>query len=164
MINKVKELLLLAEKSIILGEYIKAKKLLSQVLTLAPENPEYYYLIGEVYCKQNKFEKSVTNLEVANRLLPNNPRVLHLLGWATFMNGDSSEGKRLLLLALNMLPEDISILCDLAVLEIQQTNIEKAEKYSLQAIELDSSHPQAREVFQAVQGFKKLQNLATKKQ
>lgn len=157
--TKIKTLLLQAEKALILNQYSHAKKILLSVIELDDKNPEAYYLLGEVYCKTNWFKESVQCLEKANRLLPNNPRIFHLLGWAVFMNGDTKQGRQLLLKALKTLSEDISILCDLAVLENQQFNYEMAEKYALCALEIDPNHPQAQEVFQATQMFKRLSSL-----
>lgn len=158
--SQIKHLLISAEKLLYLNKYDQAEKLLDKVMKLDEINAECHYFLGEVYCKQRKFNDSIIMLKKADRLFPNNARIIHLLGWATFMSGDVKLGGRLILQALASLPKDVQILCDLAVIENQQGNIDEARKYVLMALEIDPKNSLAQEVFQTVEAFRKLRSEA----
>ena len=161
--NKVKGLLREAEKCLILGENPDAETISRQIIELEPNNSEAHYFLGEALCKQGKFQESVDTLKKANKLLPNHPRITHLLGWAIFMNGDVELGKKLIKQALERIPDDIQILCDLAVLETRQGNGDLAKEYALRAFKIDAIHPLVQEVFKTVVHFyKKRTKLTTK--
>lgn len=125
--NQTKRLLISAEKLLYLNKFNQAEKLLDKVMKLDEFNAECNYFLGEVYCKQRKFNDSIVLLKRANRLSPKNARIIHLLGWATFMIGDVEAGRTLILKALEILSGDVQILCDLAVLENQQGIMIKQE-------------------------------------
>lgn len=160
--EKVKELLQIAEKNLILGENLNAEIISKQVIKIDPNNAEAYYFLGEALCKQGKFQESVDSLNKADRLLPNHPRIIHLLGWAVFMNGDVDLGRRLISQALEVIPKDVQILCDLAVLETRQGNGEIAKEYILRAYAIDPIHPLIQEVFKTVVFFDKERKRLTK--
>lgn len=106
-------------------------------------------------CKQRKFPQSLDALTKANKLLPQHPRIIHLLGWAVFMNGDADRGRKLMKQALKTIPLDVQMLCDLAILEIQQGNGKEAKEYAVKANEIDPSNHLAQEVFMKVVAFDK---------
>lgn len=135
-----------ADKLIKSRLYDEAEPLLLVALKRDPKNPEVYYLLGEVYCKQQQFAKSVKVLQKANTILPNHPKILHLLGWAHFMNGEADEGRFFMLKALKSEPENIQLLCDLAVLEMQTWNYHEALEYAQKAMILDPSSEMVQEV------------------
>ena len=114
-------------------------------------------------CKQELFEESITELEKADALLPDNPKISQLLGWAIYMNGNPKKGRGLLIKALKQIPGDVSILCDLAVLENQQEDDEKAEEYAVEAIKKDPNNPMAQDVLQNIMRFSKLRKLIKEK-
>lgn len=153
--EQVRKSLQRAEKCLVLGENPHAEMIARQVIKIDPANPEAYYFLGEALCKQGKFRESLDCLTQANKLLPTNPRIIHLLGWVIFMNGDGDLGRKLMKKALERIPDDVQILCDLAVLETGQENGEKAKEYATRAFEIDPSNPLVQEVFQAVISFDK---------
>lgn len=160
--EKVKKLLQTAEKNLILRENLKAEIISRQVIKIDHNNSEAYYFLGEALCKQGKFQESVDSLKKADKLLPNHPRITHLLGWAVFMNGDIELGRRLINQALEVIPDDVQILCDLAVLETRQGNGEIAKGYILRAYAIDPIHPLVQEVFKTVVHFDKERTRLTK--
>lgn len=99
----------------------------------------------------------------ADKFFPDNPRILHLLGWVHFMNGDSIIGRKLMEKAHQILPEDIQILCDLAVLENKEGNENKASLFIDEALKIDSENKMAKEVYQATLYFKELRSEFTKR-
>ncbi|MEK7578036.1 MAG: tetratricopeptide repeat protein [Patescibacteria group bacterium] len=114
-----------------------AEPLLIVAIKHDANNPEVHYLLGEVYCKQKRFKKSVSTLRHADSLLSNNPRILHLLGWALFMNGDVDEGRLFMTRSLKIDPHDVRLLCDFAVLETRAQDYLQAREYARTAMSLD---------------------------
>ena len=152
-----------AEQYIIFDKCEEAEVLLRKAIKQDNLNPEAHYLLGEALCKQGLFQEAVSELEKADELLPKNARIHQMHGWVIHMNGESEKGRILLLKALEELPDDVSILCDLAVLEIKEENFEKAEKYATEAIKIDPENLQARDVFQNTVRFANLNKLIKKK-
>lgn len=139
-----------AEQLIILNKYKESELILNEVLSLDDNNPEGHYLLGEALCKQQYFARSVEHLKRANSLLPDHPRILYLLGWAIFMNGDPDSGRQFLYSALKKLPHDIQIICDLAVLENQQGNTDEAIGYATLAMKIEPQNPMVQEVLMVI--------------
>jgi len=65
--------------------------------------------------------------------------------------------------AHQILPKDIQILCDLAVLENKEGNEEKAKKFISKALEIDSTNQTAQEVYKAILFFNQLRSEYKKK-
>jgi len=158
MSPRLKHLLQKANDLLAQNLYNQAEIVLNKALKIKKNEPEVYSLLGEVYCKQGRFKESIVALKKAEFLLPGHPKIIHLLGWATFMNGDAETGRKLLKQALEGLPQDISILCDLAVLENQEQNGHEAEKYALKAMEISPNDPMVQEVFVVVSSFNKIRS------
>lgn len=115
------------------GQFIKAQNLLVEALEKDPNNPEVYYLLGDVLCKLKRFKDAITVLQKADKLFPKHPRIYHLLGWAIFMDGDISTGRAFLQVVLKTEPNNIQLLTDLAVLEMKAGNFDKVRTYISQA-------------------------------
>lgn len=150
--EKIKRILKSIEELIVSEDYKSAKKYLLKVLSFDKNNPEAHYYLGEVYCKLRDFKKSIYQIEIANKLLPKNPQIIHLLGWANFMDGNIETGRILMEKALKMTPYEVRSLCDLAVLEMKALN-EKAIEYAQKALELAPNDPMSREVFLVTHTF-----------
>lgn len=118
-----------AEDLLLAGHFVKAQDLLTEAIENDPNNPEAYYLLGDVFCKLQRFKDAITVLQKADSLSPKHPRIYHLLGWAIFMNGDVPAGRAFMEAALNAEPDDIQILADLAVLEMKAGNFVKSQEY-----------------------------------
>jgi Tfp pilus assembly protein PilF len=79
------------------------------------------------------------------------------------MNGDSVLGRKFIVEAHQLLPEDIQILCDLAVLENKEGNEIRAKQHIQKALIIDPDNEVAREVFQAILYFGNLRKKLLKK-
>ncbi len=153
--NKIENLLRKAEKLIGACNYQDAELLLNQVLEENSDETEGHYLLGGVLCKQSKFSLAVDHLKKALYLSPGHPRVLHLLGWAIFLNGDPDSGRKLILQSVEKLP-DAQAYCDLAVLENQQGNYDKAMEYALKTKEIEPENETVQEVIGVITFCRKL--------
>jgi len=151
--NKVEQMVREAEKLMEINDYQNAEILLNQALEENPNSAEGHYLLGEALCKQENFTLATEHLRKAFSLLPGHPRILHLLGWATFLNGDPDSGRKFMLLSLEKLPETQTY-CDLAVLENGQGNSKKAMEYALKAKEIEPDSKMVQEVIEAINYFK----------
>jgi cytochrome c-type biogenesis protein CcmH/NrfG len=160
--STIAKLILKAETLLENASYKAAEHVLREVIKEDDTQVEAYYLLGEVLCKQTQFSESVTMLEKANKLQPEHPRILHLLGWAIFMNGDPSRGRELLLKALILEPDDTKIICDLAVLENQTENSDKAIQYATVAQRIAPEDPMVQEVLMVTNMMKDLRSKVNK--
>lgn len=118
-----------AEKLLIAGQFQKAKDLLVEAMEQDPDDPETYYLLGDVFCKLERFKDAIIVLQKANQILPQNPEIYHLLGWAVFMNGDIPAGRAFMEIALKAEPDNVHLLADLTVLEMNSSNFSKSKYY-----------------------------------
>ncbi|MGH7203229.1 MAG: tetratricopeptide repeat protein [Candidatus Levyibacteriota bacterium] len=149
---KIEKILKEIDELIIAREYSRAEIYLLQVMEKYPEHPEIHYLLGDVYCKLSLFELAVEHEKIANKILPGNPQILDLLGWAYFMNGDISEGRKHMQLALKINPDDIRLLCDLTVLETH-VGSKRALDYARKALILAPHDSMVQEIASAAQIF-----------
>lgn len=149
---KIEKILKGIDELIIAREYSRAEMYLLQVMEKYPEHPEIHYLLGDVYCKLRKFELAIEHEKIANKILPGNPQVLDLLGWAYFMSGDISAGRKYMQLALEINPDDIRLLCDLTVLETRARS-KRALDYARKALMLAPHDSLVQEVASAAQIF-----------
>jgi tetratricopeptide (TPR) repeat protein len=149
---KIEKLLKEIEELIIVQEYYSAEKYLLQVMDKYPEHPEVHYLLGDVYCKLERFELAIEHEKIANNILPGNSQILNLLGWAYFMNGDIPTGRKYMQMALEINPDEIRVLCDLSVLETRAGD-KKALYYAQKALLLAPNDPMVQKVVSAAQLF-----------
>src|SRR5210317_1785366 len=71
-----------------LKEFTKASKALQQAIMLDPISANAHYLYGFVLSVEGNFEKSIEELELADRIEPNHPEILRCLGWSYFNFGN----------------------------------------------------------------------------
>lgn len=163
LVDEVEQLVRKAENLIMeKDDYTTAAEILEQVLNKDSENIEAHYLLGESLSKKDNFGLALEHLRKALSLSPEQPRILHLLGWVTFMNGDPDSGRKFMLMSLEKLPE-IQTFCDLAVLENGQGNSEKAMEYALKAKEIEPASGTVQEVIEAIKYFKMVRDQITSK-
>lgn len=152
-----------AEQLVISGQFTKAQDLLMEALGKDPNNPEAYYLLGDVLCKLKRFKDAITVLQKADNLFPKHPRIYHLLGWAIFMDGDIPAGRAFMEVALKVMPDEIQLFTDLAVLEMRAGNFEKAQDYITRGKKLAPTDEILAEVEMVVKKIKNLSERAKNK-
>lgn len=152
-LKSIQDLIDKANKLMEQNQFDEAEPLLLVAIKRDNKHPEAHFLLGEVYCKQQRFDESVTILEKSNRLLPGNPQVIHLLGWALFMNKDIEGGRAHMQQALTVLPNDIRHLCDIAVLEMHAQNYIQAKTYAQKALHIAPDDEMVQEVNAVIDTF-----------
>ena len=60
----------------VLAQHEQAVQVLSQAVQLSPEHAQAHYLLGRAYCSQERWQQARAALEVADRLIPDDPAIL----------------------------------------------------------------------------------------
>jgi tetratricopeptide (TPR) repeat protein len=140
----------LADNEVSLGEYVRAKKAALAALSLNPQSGSSLYILGFVSSHEMKWEESISYLQKANRLEPNDAEILRCLGWSVFMNGDQISGLVTLERALNLDTHNVYILCDLGVVHLQLDHLEKARSLFQHALKIDPENMRTLECLRMV--------------
>lgn len=156
--EQARSLIRQADQDLSQNNWLKAEVKLRCAIRLDSQNPEAYFYLGEALCKQERFDESLAVLKKADALLPNNGRIIHLIGWVYLMLRNIKKGRQFMERALRYLPQDIQLLCDLAVLENRSGNFAKAKQYTTLALRIDPTNDMAQEVQLAISAFKKLKD------
>ena len=127
----------IADNLLSLGKKEECEKTLQYILSLTDVSYTASYIYGFLLSKEWKFDKSVEFLEEANRLKQNNAEILRCLWWSLFMSWNKKRWLLILERARNLFPEDVMILCDLAVCYIDLKENSKAVNVLLKAKEID---------------------------
>ena len=75
-----------------LKKYDKAIKAFKQALKLDKNSASANYLLGFVYSCTDEWGESIKYLEIANKVFPNNWKILRCLGWSLYFSGIKSKG------------------------------------------------------------------------
>jgi len=135
----------LADNYLSLREINRAEKALNQALHLNADSPNAHYLLGFLYSVEQKWIKSVEELELADNLFPNHPEILRCLGWSIYNQNRKNQGLAVLERSQSLNPADPNILCDLGVCYMNSSNFDKAEKTFEKVIRLAPNSDQAME-------------------
>src|SRR3990167_2711097 len=74
----------LADNELSLERYDRALKAAKQAVALDPESYMGHYILGFIASLEEKWDASADELQLANRMKPNNPEILSCLGWTLF--------------------------------------------------------------------------------
>lgn len=129
----------IADNLLSLAKKKECEKTLQYILSLTNASYTANYIYGFLLSKDWKFEKSVEFLEEANHIKQNNAEILRCLWWSLFMSWNKKRWLLILERARNLFPDDVMILCDLAVCYIDLKENDKAMSVLLKAKEIDPS-------------------------
>ena len=132
-----------------------AERYLRKAIELNPENANYHCLLGATLTKRERFEEAIFEFEEASRLAPNNPEILRNLGWAIFMKGDIDQGRALIERSLELDPENVLALCDLAVVLMRGLQYQKAERLLKKAQKIEPNNPFVEKTLAACEFFRR---------
>ncbi len=127
----------IADNELSLGEHHRAQKAAQQALTLNPDSCPALYILGFIFSHQKKWKESISFLQKANHLEPNDSEILRCLGWSLFMNGDQVSGLVTLERALNLDTDSVYILCDLGMIHLHLRSTQKALSLFEHALTID---------------------------
>jgi tetratricopeptide (TPR) repeat protein len=114
-----------------------SREYILKALARNPDKPDYHYLLGFICTRQNRWQESVNEFQIALKSQPENAEYLRGLGWASFNSGDREHGILLLNKALRVKPDDVNILTDLAVSYLGVADFRLARKYTKMALSID---------------------------
>ena len=110
-----------------------AEKYVKQALSYNPLSPHYHYLLGFIYSVDCQWDRARVEFEIALKKDPENPEYLRGLGWVLCNCGRVRKGRRYLLRALALAPDDVSILTNLALVHADEREFDKALEYAQRA-------------------------------
>ncbi len=118
------------------GDAIKAKDLISKILSKNPENPKALHVAGVIFMQEQRYKNAQVAFEVALRSEVKNPAILSKLGATRLLMGDRAEGQKILNLALELDPKNELALRYLAWLAETNNAYPSAAGYYTRLIEI----------------------------
>ena len=146
----------LADNELSLGRFDRAGRAAQGVLTLHAQSYTAHYILGFIASHLEKWEESIAELKIANKIEQNNPEILRCLGWSLFSAGNTLEGIVTLERALNLEENNPLILCDLGVACLKNKEFAKAKALLLRAFELDPENVRVKECLEMVKRLEKM--------
>lgn len=138
-----------------LREFDKAMKALKQALKINPRSANSHYLMGFTYSSLGEWEKSIKHLEVADEIQPNHPEILRCLGWSIFHGSNKAKGLILLERSLAMAPDDVLIICDLAVCYLNDRQFNRTIQLLTHALKVEPDNEKARDCLETALFFQR---------
>jgi len=135
----------LGDNYISLRQLDKAEKALDHALKLDLKASNARYLRGFLYSLQEKWSKSVEELELANEVAPNHPEILRCLGWSLYNEDRGQRGLAILERSESLKPSDPNILCDLGVCYMNSADFTRARGAFQKVVDMNPLSAQARE-------------------
>jgi Tfp pilus assembly protein PilF len=135
----------LGDNYISLRQLEKAEKALDQAIKIDPKASNARYLRGFLYSLQEKWNRSVEELEQANDIAPNHPEILRCLGWSLYNENRGQKGIAILERSETLRPSDPNILCDLGVCYMNNKDFTRARESFQKVIDMNPHSNQARE-------------------
>jgi tetratricopeptide (TPR) repeat protein len=131
----------------LLQTYSKEKRpanaLISRIqdqISRAPDNSEYYLMLGQAFFGQRAFEKAQAPLEKAVELDPNNANAFLLLADTQAARGSLLQALATAERAVQQNPHDVRAYAVLGVLEEKSGNWQKAEETYQKALQIDPEY------------------------
>lgn len=140
----------IADNELSLERYDRALTAARQAVALDKESYMGHYILGFISSLQEKWDHSFEELQLANRMKPNNPEILRCLGWTLFNRQKRVQGIVTLERALNLDPENTLSLCDLGVCYLHLKHFKKAHTLFERALHLDPANERAKECVETV--------------
>jgi tetratricopeptide (TPR) repeat protein len=114
-----------------------------RALELDPELVPVRLRVAEMLLEDSHPVKAAPHLERLHRQFPGQADVMARLGQCRFLQGQSTEARKLMEAAVGELPDDSALLVHLAKLELQEDRPARAEEWLRKALKADPSDPEA---------------------
>lgn len=138
-----------------LREFEKAIKAIKQALKINPKSANAHYLKGFTHSSLGEWEESVKHLEEADEIQPNHPEILRCLGWSVFHGDNKAKGLILLERSLAMAPDDVLIICDLAVCYLNDRKFDRTIQLLTHALNVEPDNEKARDCLETALFFQR---------
>ena len=133
-----------------------ATRYIQKAIKYNPQKPEYRYILGFIYSRQNQWGKAILELAAAVNAKPDNAEYIRCLGWSISNEGDKLKGIKLLKQAMKLEPSNAHILLDLANVYLLNLDFKNAKQYAKQALSVDPMDSLSRITFDKICQFQKL--------
>ncbi len=133
------------------GRNDDAEKVLREAIETAPEEGELRYSLGLLLAEDQRLEEASQSLRQAAELMPNRARVRYNYALALQHLGRAVEAEQELLKAHRTAPEDGAGLNALAILYIQQRQLDQAAFYAQKMVDLEPNAPGPRQLMQQIE-------------
>jgi tetratricopeptide (TPR) repeat protein len=133
-----------------------ATRYIQKAIKYNPQKPEYRYILGFIYSRQNQWGRAILELAAAVNAKPDNAEYIRCLGWAISNEGDKPRGIKLLKQAMKLEPSNVHILLDLANVYLLNIDFKNAKQYAEQALSVDPMDSLSRITFEKICQFQKL--------
>lgn len=141
----------IADNELSLERFDRAEVAAKQAVKLDECSYTAHYILGFLHSHEARWEESLHELKLANRLKPNNPEILRCLGWVLFNIGQKPQGVVTLERALNLDSDNTLTLCDLGVAYLELHNFPKARALFVRALDLEPANHRAKECVAAIE-------------
>ena len=146
----------LGDLNLSLNKLELAEHYIQKAIKYNPSKPEYRYILGFIYSRQNQWGKAILELDAAVKVKPDNAEYIRCLGWAISNAGDRIEGIKLLKQAIKIEPYNVHILLDLANVYLLNLDLKNAKQYAKQALSIDPVDSLSRITFDKICQFQKV--------
>ena len=134
-----------------------AENHIKKAISYKPEKPAYHYLLGFIYSKKGQWEMAIQEFEVATDKEPNNDEYLRGLGWAVYSSGDKAKGLAYLHRAINLAPDNVNILNDMAAAYLLMAKFKEAKEFAERAVKIEPQNALAQDVLKNIDRFQRAQ-------
>ncbi len=122
------------------GKYEELIPMLNQIAASDSTNYYWYYRLGTAYQNLFRFDESKALLEKANKLSPDNPKILFSLAYTLKALGLNNEAKAAYKNILEVEPQNVSALNELGILEINSGSYKTASNIYQGLIDKNSTN------------------------
>ena len=128
----------------------EAERHIKKAIGLAPERPDYRYILGFIYSVGRRWNEAIPEFERTLEKEPHNAEYLRGLGWAVHCGGDAARGLTYLEEAVRLQPTNVNIMTDLAVAHMSSHQFQKAREYAEMAVRNAPANPTARDILNKI--------------
>lgn len=125
------------------GELDRAKAIYLNVLSLDPENPDAWHLLGMTLHAANEHSAAIECLQNANQLTPNHPEILSNMGLVFRAAGELDQSRSCLELAAKLQPGSATIHNNLGTIYLELGSLEAAESRFETALSIEEDFDNA---------------------
>ena len=140
-----------------------AAKAIGKAIQLAPERIELFSDLGNLHFKNGNIEKAISAYEFYLTVFPGDIRALNNLGVAYRNANKLEDAERIFRKTLQLSPQYIPAMLNLAKLCIEQGNLAEARKHLEKAVCMGESSPVADELMQILEGEEHRKQISRKK-
>lgn len=121
-----------------------------KTLELKNDRPEYYADYVSICISRSDYIEASKWLDYGLREFPKHATLLNGKGYLNFLEGRYAEAKKFYLRALDLFPDNISVLENLVLLYTTVNDRKKAEEYLLKILKIDSGHLKAKQALMQI--------------